>query len=128
MKPFNLEEAKAGKPLITRSGVKVKEFHCFKGDAPAPVIALLENRMIKPYFKDGKSAGLEIDFDLFMDEEIKIEYRSFYKNGRNIKVGEYIGEDKEITIAIENQFENIGILEITRKDGKIINVQSVHIY
>jgi hypothetical protein len=30
MKPFNLEAAKAGKPLVTRDGRKVTEFHHFE--------------------------------------------------------------------------------------------------
>lgn len=30
MKPFNLEAAKRGEPLVTRRGVKVTEFHHFE--------------------------------------------------------------------------------------------------
>lgn len=45
LKPFNLEEAKAGKPICTRDGRKARII-CYdkKGDSD-PIIALIENHL-----------------------------------------------------------------------------------
>lgn len=75
MKDFNLEEAKAGKPVITRDGREAR-IVCFDrlsaGDRP--IVALVSDRRGTPvleacytYFSDGKAArGGASELDLFM--------------------------------------------------------------
>lgn len=41
MKPFNLEEAKAGKPVCTRDGRKARIISCNSKGSPYPIIALV---------------------------------------------------------------------------------------
>ena len=72
MKPFNLEEALAGKPVVTRDGLKVTEIYHFKtGTSAYSVHACIDGR-IKEYTQRGtyyeKLNGS--DFDLFMEEPI----------------------------------------------------------
>lgn len=47
LKPFNLEEAKAGKPICTRDGRKARIICYDKKGGSEPIIALIEN-----HFKD----------------------------------------------------------------------------
>lgn len=83
MKPFDLEAAKAGKPVCTRDGRKVRII-CFdtinKGNYP--IIALLEDKGYEAVFyynKDGKcNVGTEID--LMMLPEKKEGWVNVYKS------------------------------------------------
>ena len=73
-KPFNLEEAKAGKPVCTRDGRKARII-CFdaKGD-PCPIIALVEENGIESayhYDKNGQNAYNKSKLDLMMLPEKK---------------------------------------------------------
>lgn len=68
-KPFNLEEAKAGKPVCTRDERKARII-CFdaKGD-PCPIIALVEENGIESayhYDKNGQNAYNKSKLDLMM--------------------------------------------------------------
>lgn len=58
MKPFNLEEAKAGKPVCTRSGKPVRII-CYniKGEETYPILALIttdDREDCSSFTKDGK--------------------------------------------------------------------------
>jgi len=67
MKPFDLEAALAGAPVVTRDGIPVTDLHCFDGaDEAYKVCALVEGRVV-PVHADGRylSCG-ESSFDLFM--------------------------------------------------------------
>lgn len=83
LKEFNLEAAKAGKPVCTRDGRKARII-CFdtinKGNYP--IIALLEDKGCKAIFyynKDGKcNVGTEID--LMMLPEKKEGWINIYKD------------------------------------------------
>lgn len=75
MKPFNLEEAKAGKPVCNRAGEDVR-IVCFdrKSDFNTPIIALHTNDGAEDLFShriDGKyrEGCLVSKFDLFMKDE-----------------------------------------------------------
>lgn len=71
MKPFNLEEAIAGKPLITRNGRKVLKFHYFDLEGMDEcIIALIEGfKSIYVFHKNGRYFKDEEDInDLCMDE------------------------------------------------------------
>lgn len=76
MKEFNLEEAKAGKPVCTRDGKNVRII-CWDWKCPSSfsIIALVkeekDGESIQKYTKDGRyyADGSECDADLFMKPE-----------------------------------------------------------
>ncbi len=73
MKPFNLEEAKAGKPIVTRDGRKAKFIaHVPEAGEPYRLIALVDgNRSPSAYCDDGRPYSPQNHHDLFMAEEEK---------------------------------------------------------
>lgn len=74
MKPFNLEAAKAGKPVCTRDGRKARII-CFDRNWEYPIVALIEcendEEMISSCDKDGKARIYEAQADLMMLPEKK---------------------------------------------------------
>jgi hypothetical protein len=76
MKPFSLEEAKAGKPVCTRDGKDVRII-CWdwKNPSSISIIALVkkekDGESIQKYTKDGRyyADGSDCDADLFMKPE-----------------------------------------------------------
>ena len=84
LKPFDLEAAKAGKPVFTRDGRKARII-CFdtKGD-PCPIIALVEENGIESayhYDKNGQNAYNKSKLDLMMLPEKKEGWVNVYKGG-----------------------------------------------
>ena len=82
LKPFDLEAAKAGKPVCTRDGRKARII-CFdaKGD-PCPIIALVEENNIESayrYDKNGQNAYKKSELDLMMLPEKKEGWVNVYK-------------------------------------------------
>lgn len=79
MKPFNLEQALAGKPVVTRDGRPVTQLHLFKVDNPFPLCGLTENNRIHQWSENGKQF-LEGDNagDLFMASEKKSGWINIY--------------------------------------------------
>lgn len=75
MKPFNREEAKAGKPLVTRDGRKVMHYHDTELDIEFPIWAIIEGEKSPHMFsKDGLLFhNSSVRYDLFMAPE-KREY------------------------------------------------------
>lgn len=85
MKPFNLEEALAGKPVVTRDGRDVKELIVLKTkDIEQPIISVIGKDSFA-HFPDGKfNDHGECDLDLFIKEEEVTLYANIYKsNNRN---------------------------------------------
>lgn len=75
MKPFDLQKAKAGKPVCTRDGRKARII-CFDRNDLYPIVALIEcedeTEMIGAYSKEGQTEIYEIkDTDLMMLPEKK---------------------------------------------------------
>lgn len=74
MKPFDLEAAKAGKPVCTRDGRKARII-CFDRNWEYPIVALIEcengEEMISSCDKDGKARIYEAQADLMMLPEKK---------------------------------------------------------
>lgn len=102
MKPFDLEAAKAGKPVCTRDGRKARII-CFdtinKGNYP--IIALLEDKgseAIFYYNKDGKcNVGTELD--LMMLPEKKEGWVNLCKNnsGDTLAVGVFPNREEAVS-------------------------------
>ena len=92
MKPFNLKEAKAGKPVCNRAGEDVRII-CFdrKSDFNTPIIALHINDGAEDLFShriDGKyrEGCLVSKFDLFMKGERRKVWANMYSEFPNSRV------------------------------------------
>lgn len=72
MKPFNLEEAKAGKPVCTRNGYPVKIITFERNSISFPIVGLIEygtQDTVSTFTKDGKHLlNTSSGFDLKMVE------------------------------------------------------------
>ena len=68
MKPFNLEAAKAGAPLVTRDGQPVKFIAHVEEAHPTQRLLVLFGEDVYMTFEDGRrlGSGAESGFDLFM--------------------------------------------------------------
>lgn len=68
MKPFNLEKALAGEPVLTRDGRAVTQLHKFNIEKAYPLRAVLDGEVVA-FAIDGASSLLgESSLDLFMAE------------------------------------------------------------
>ena len=95
MKPFNLEEAKAGKPVQTRDGRDVRII-CFdaklndtsKDTSIVCLITCLEDGMeyLFSYFRDDGRwhSSQESTHDLFMKSETKVGWVAVFNDGKSI--------------------------------------------
>lgn len=83
MRPFNLEEAIQGKPLVTRDGRKILDFHYFKDVKELyPIIAVVDGESsIRSYTEIGRCFRSETESktDLLMYEEPKTYYANVYR-------------------------------------------------
>jgi hypothetical protein len=87
MKPFNLAEAKAGKPVITRDGKKVVEIQIFNSEVDKPIIGLVGSKFYA-FTKNGKSADdNESAIDLFMGPEKKTIWVNVHHCGNTLALG-----------------------------------------
>ena len=121
MKPFNLEEAKAGKPVCTRDG-KPARIICFNRKADRyPIIALVDKgpfEVVYTYTNEGmyNYGGLS-DFDLLM-ASIKREgwvniYEKDITNNISDRASGYIFSTKgEALEAVGNNSEHIDTIKI----------------
>ena len=78
MKQFNIDEAKAGKPVCTRDGRDVRlicfDFKTHRRDYP--LVALIKDgdmETLSEYSVDGKSIMKRSEYDLFMKTVVKLE-------------------------------------------------------
>lgn len=72
MKPFNLQEALAGKPVVTRDGRKVTELHYFATALPSEQLVYVADGKLHYQFARGSYYPLgshASEWDLFMAEE-----------------------------------------------------------
>lgn len=85
MKPFNLEAAKAGKPVCTRDGRKARIICWDRIDSTGcnlPIVALVqceETEVLQLYHDDGK-CDVKADLDLMMLPEKKEGWVNVYKD------------------------------------------------
>ena len=87
LKPFNLEDAKAGKPVCTRDGRKARII-CFDRKGKQPIIALVKNGDIEGIYQFDSNGRSIIDdekrgCDLMMLPEKKKGWVNVYKDGDN---------------------------------------------
>lgn len=114
MKPFNLEEAIKGMPVITRDGREVTQLKFFE-DVNLNLIVGVVSRNIWSWNIHGKLDSLrgDSDKDLFMAEEKKTIWINIWKN----KVGyifstTHLREDRA-DIEIEEELEHTHLKKIT---------------
>lgn len=114
MKPFNLEEALAGKPICTKSGLPARILDTnLKGRKRCVVAAILYNdgcEYTKQYFTDGKEfSPVESCNDLVMASEEHVGWINIYKD--NI-LGTRIHETKESALQVRGD-DCIDTIKIT---------------
>ena len=83
LKPFDLEAAKAGKPVCTRDGRKVRII-CFDAECNKPIVALIydcNKETVFQYLKSGRFFVDQIDkYDLMMLPRKKEGWLNIYKD------------------------------------------------
>ena len=81
MKPFNLADALAGKPVMTQDGVKVvRIFYAEDACESSKVICVLETGLVVSHYKDGRySADRKSDNDLVMAPQKKEGWINLYQ-------------------------------------------------
>lgn len=100
MKPFNLEEAKAGKAVVTKDGLPVKIIYWDKKDENYPIVALVgEHEITETYGLSGNYSTYKNSMDLFMASEKKEGWINIYKYDTLAdRRGNYIFPTKEEAI------------------------------
>lgn len=126
LKPFNLEAAKAGKPVCTRDGRKARII-CFDRVNAKPILALIastdgKGEDVFDYFVNGKriASALESDLDLMMPSEKKegwVNISNCPDNGySNYDSGVIVFKTKEEAINFTNNKDYIDTVKVTWKE------------
>ena len=105
LKPFDLEAAKAGKPVCTRAGQKARII-CFDVKSETPIVALIttddDTELAFDYLLDGTFANSENpDNDLMMLPEKKEGYVNVYKNNSEYSTGLNLHPTKETACEVK---------------------------
>ena len=83
MKPFNLNEALAGHPVVTRDGRKVTQLHLFDVTSPYCLCGVID-RELRSFTKEGYHSILKTkdtsDYDLFMESTKTKKWINIYKS------------------------------------------------
>jgi hypothetical protein len=91
MKPFDLEKALAGEPVVTRDGQKIIDIHYFKYvKTKFPLVVHIENNSsVDHYTIKGKwTEDFENEeLDLFMYEPLIEMWVNLYQSGNEISIG-----------------------------------------
>jgi hypothetical protein len=81
MKPFNLEDAKRGEPIVCRDGTPAKFIaHVPEANDGRRLIVLISN-FIFTHFENGREYPSDTDRDLFMAPKKRTVWVNFYANG-----------------------------------------------
>ncbi len=87
MKPFNLQKALAGEPVITREGKQVTEIHHFKTrNDKFNVIAIIDG-YYRTFDESGNYSLTDNSNDLFMKSQIVEYWVNVYKREEKLRVG-----------------------------------------
>jgi hypothetical protein len=98
MKPFNLERALAGAPVVTRDGREVTQLKLF--DIPGDTDPLwgVVNECLESWTADGRWRDEEDSLDLFMAPVVKEGWAGIYHYSDGWQVGGPIhATEKEVT-------------------------------
>lgn len=68
MKPFDLEKALAGEPVVTRDGNPVTQVTKFDCDSAYPLRAVIDGKIISFTTNGNTNVSIEHEHDLFMAE------------------------------------------------------------
>ena len=111
MKPFNLEEALAGEPVVCRNGWEVTEIVYMPTVIGQRKLFAVSHGTLKAYDRDGKHTSLTDDheLDLFMAPESKFIFinlwQQLHENG-NYFTTVFTREDRA-DMEIENNFRQL---------------------
>jgi len=118
IKPFNLQDALAGKPVVTRQGKKVTQLHLFNTNTEQPLLGIIEgDKDIYTWNKDGIyfSHKDTSAFDLFMATEKKSIWVNVYE-GDILVLGHSRNKSfDEAKLNIHEGFTYIKTIEITNE-------------
>lgn len=107
MKPFNLEEAKAGKKVVTRCGypVHIKSFNFAGGTTGFPILAVVERpehkggKVLLTYTNDGKHIASNTSFaDLRMVDEDQQEEKEMSSTNTGEQLEQYTMTDEALSL------------------------------
>ena len=120
MKEFNLEEAKAGKPVCTRNGKKVRilSYNRFNKSG-YNIVALILNangeEIIRSYMNDGTSfKDVQNPDDLMMKTTLQRGWICLYKtpNGEIVTGGSIYDTKAEAETASAKELDCIGVTDV----------------
>lgn len=128
MKPFNLEEAKAGKPVCMRNGRAVRIIYWDKVGDSYPIVALAQSQRSNAvheglycYTTDGEyfAEDGEHEYDLFMAPVQRTVWVNLYKASEAkvgmVSGGLYASEQEAVLIAGESP-SYVGTFPITYEE------------
>ena len=118
MKPFNLEEALAGKPVQTRDGQLVK-IGAYNPDATKThrVVGWIEGN-VSSWYENGSYVNDEVHIrDLFMAPETKVVWVLLFAYDKYLYSQVYKTEEmaKEKSEGLNYSYTNLGVHKITIK-------------
>lgn len=103
LKPFDLEEALNGAPVITRDGREVTEIYCFETSGSKYTVYACIDGQVYPYVANGKyffNGETESKDDLFMGQPVLINWVNVYCNKEYIFLSStYPSEEKAMESA-----------------------------
>ena len=120
MKPFDLEAAKAGKPVCTRDGRKARII-CFDAKCNKPIVALIydcNKETVLQYLENGRFFVDQIDkYDLMILLEKKEGWVNIYGEEKERYCSNVIYSSKEEALNISKQLkEHITTIKIEWKE------------
>lgn len=116
MIPFNLEEAKTGKPVVTRDGRRMIELQIFNSEVHRPVVGIIDARVLT-FTREGKLLeGRDSNTDLFMAPERKSIWVNVYNDGDSLCLSKVKFDTSEECLQnITRKSQYIKTIEITNE-------------
>jgi hypothetical protein len=117
MKPFNLEKALAGEPVVTRIGEEVTQLHLFNASiTDYPLVGVLKDQIIH-WCKNGKAytTGGNSHLDLFMAPKVIEGWVNVYQEGDCIWLGSCHESEKAAKDTIAKDGTYIKTIKITNE-------------
>ena len=116
LKPFDLEAAKAGKPVCTRDGRKARII-CFDAKCNKPIVALIydcNKETVLQYLENGRFFVDQIDkYDLMMLPQKKEGWVNIYTSFDGVETGIDVYETEEIAKKnVDNSTSYLGTIKI----------------